>query len=64
MYAIRSYYAYNAPGFEIPYIYKVFKDNINASKDFVDNVIKKQMILTFDKDKMTFSKSCERNNFV
>jgi len=54
-------YPYNAPGFEIPYIYKVFKDNINASKDFVDNIIKKQMILTFDKDKMTFSKSCEDN---
>lgn len=51
-------YSYNAPGFELPYIYKVFKEELPEEDEFIESVIQKQIDFTFNKDKMSF---CENN---
>lgn len=51
-------YSYNVPGFELPYIYKVFKDIIGNKDKFVQNVIDKQIKYIYNEDSISF----DRNN--
>lgn len=52
-------YSYNAPGFELPYIYKVFRKELKSREDFVTSVIKKQLEFTFDNNTKSFCKNTE-----
>lgn len=55
-------YSYNAPGFELPYITKVFQDNLIDKRTFVESVVQKQIDLTFDKDRISFCRNTEDEN--
>lgn len=50
-------YSYNAPGFEMPYIYRVFSSRLGDKSEFVKKVVRKQVDLTFDKKSMSFCKN-------
>lgn len=52
-------FAYNAPGFEILYIYKVFKPLINEKYFNFAKIINDQLNLTFNNNTNTFSKNTE-----
>jgi len=53
-------FAYNAPGFELPYIYVIFKDRIdNFNKINIDRIINAQIRLTYDCNKKMFSNNTE-----
>jgi hypothetical protein len=53
-------YAYNAPGFEIPYISKVFKNKTSKdTENLVSKYINTQIELTYDFDKKMFTKNTE-----
>jgi len=53
-------FAYNAPGFEIPYIYITFKDKIdNYNKIDIDQIVNEQIRLTYDYNKRKFSNNTE-----
>lgn len=54
-------YAYNAPGFEVPYIILTFKDKINDQNidEIINYFITKQFQYTFDSSLNTFSKNTE-----
>lgn len=51
-------YAYNAPGFEIPYIYEIFKTKINENIN-IENIINEQLSLTYNKSEKLFSNNTE-----
>lgn len=55
-------YSYNAPGFELPYIYKLFQERIPGKNKFVASIVKKQIELTFNQDKMSFSDNNDDEN--
>lgn len=56
-------YPYNAPGFELPFIYKVFSKQLdNVDDKFVNNIIKKQLHFTYDQDVNSFNKNTEDPN--
>ena len=55
-------FPYNAPGFELPYIYKTFKYLVGDRKELVDDIIKKQMELTYCNEKEGFYKNTEDSN--
>ncbi|MFW6017156.1 MAG: hypothetical protein ACOCRK_12015, partial [bacterium] len=44
-------YGYNAPGFELPYINLSFKDIKDVKNYIVEDVISKQVMFTYDKDR-------------
>lgn len=53
-------FAYNAPGFELPYVYVIFKDRIdNYNKINIDRIINAQIRLTYDCNKKMFSNNTE-----
>jgi len=52
-------YPYNAPGFELSYIYKVFKKSLQNHDTLVNDVIKKQIKLTYNIEAQSFNKNCE-----
>ncbi|QKY70303.1 hypothetical protein [Lentibacillus sp. CBA3610] len=52
-------FSYNAPGFELPYIYKVFENIIGNKKDFVNLIVNKQIDLTYNEKDFTFNKNNE-----
>ena len=53
-------FAYNAPGFELPYIYVIFKDKIdNYNKIDIDQIVNEQIRLTYDYNKRKFSNNTE-----
>lgn len=41
-------YPYNAPGFELPFIYKVFKHQLPDYEELTDKVMRKQLARTFN----------------
>lgn len=56
-------YSYNAPGFELPYIYKVFSKELeDIDEKFINNVIEKQINYTYDQNKISFCKNTEDPN--
>lgn len=56
----RYAYAYNAPGFELPYVYSTFAEILdNVHKRKVDKVIKNQLLHTFDNASNSFSNNTE-----
>jgi len=53
-------FAYNAPGFELPYIYVTFKDKIdNYNEINIDQIINEQIRLTYNCNKKMFSNNTE-----
>lgn len=52
-------YSYNAPGFELPYINKVFGKNLENKSAFVDEIIRKQLVYTFNQENLSFNKNTE-----
>ena len=53
-------FAYNAPGFEIPYIYITFKNKIdNYNETNIEQIINEQIRLTYDYNKKMFSNNTE-----
>lgn len=55
-------YSYNAPGFELPYIYSIFRDRLPNMDEFVKCVIEKQIELTYDEQKNSFCKNTDDSN--
>lgn len=51
-------FSYNAPGFELPYIYRTFSYLVDSKKEFVDRIMEKQIDLTYCSDKNSF---CNNN---
>lgn len=52
-------YSYNAPGFELPYINKVFGKHLKNKVAFVDDIIRKQMAYTLNEENSSFNKNTE-----
>jgi len=58
--AVNRYgFAYNAPGFELPFIYKSFKDDLKVEEAFVQQIIESQFNLTYNTLMNDFSKNTE-----
>ncbi|MCM2681487.1 hypothetical protein [Echinimonas agarilytica] len=55
-------YSYNAPGFELPYIAKVFATELPAQNDRIKTIIEKQIEWTYDAEKASFSRNTEDEN--
>lgn len=53
-------FAYNAPGFELPYIYVIFRDKIdNYNEIDIEQIINEQIRLTYDCNRKMFSNNTE-----
>ncbi len=53
-------FAYNAPGFEMPFIYYSFKEELSLShKEIMEQTIEDQMKYTFDPTEFQFSKNTD-----
>lgn len=51
-------FSYNAPGFEVPYIYKVFKDDIKSQFEMND-IWQKQILFNYNDKNKDFSRNTE-----
>jgi hypothetical protein len=52
-------YSYNAPGFELPYVYSVFKNLLPESEEHIERVMKNQIEVTYSAEMESFSKNTE-----
>lgn len=52
-------FPYNSPGFELPYIYKTFGDLVGGKDQFIDNIIDKQIEITYCNEKKRFNMNNE-----
>lgn len=52
-------FSYNAPGFEMPYIYATFSERLFNMKPFVKKIVHKQIELTYDSIEESFNKNTE-----
>lgn len=52
-------YAYNPPGFELPFIYKAFQSQLPNYQDLTDRTLRKQLELTFTQHSLLETKSTE-----
>ncbi len=55
-------YPYNAPGFELPYIYNAFRYRLPDKDIFVQNIVEKQKKLTLNDALASFNRSTEDEN--
>jgi hypothetical protein len=52
-------YSYNAPGFELPYIYSVFARQLPKYDKLVESVIQNQVALSYSKESLSFKNNTE-----
>ena len=52
-------YAYNPPGFELPFIYKAFQSQLPNYQDLAEKTVRKQLELTFTPHSLLETKSTE-----
>jgi hypothetical protein len=52
-------YSYNAPGFELPYIAKVFNSELPDHSALISEVAKKQLEYTYNEQQQSFNMQTE-----
>ncbi|MFW6016024.1 MAG: hypothetical protein ACOCRK_06265 [bacterium] len=52
-------FPYNSPGFELAYIYQIFKGKLDYKEINIDKILKKHIDLTYDYNKKSFSRNTE-----
>jgi ribosomal 30S subunit maturation factor RimM len=55
-------YPYNAPAFELSYIYHCFKEELGEQEALIERIISKQLSYNYDSKKQSFSKNTEDVN--